>query len=66
MKIKDKQALQQQTIDQLKTALKAAQLEVLKLKIERTTTGPKDVCQLRKIRQKIAIIKTFIREKELK
>lgn len=64
MKTKDLKKLKQSTQAQLEKALEKTQEEILKLRLK-TDASEKDVHQPRKLRKKLAIIKTLIREKQL-
>ncbi|MBU0619407.1 50S ribosomal protein L29 [Patescibacteria group bacterium] len=65
MKSKELKELHQQTLIQLQQSLKQAQAELFKARIAKATKKIKDNQVAKRIRKKIKIIKTIIREKEL-
>lgn len=66
MKKKERKILHKQNLKELNESLKKTQLELVKARMEKATAKVKDVYKITKIRKKIAVIKTIIRERELK
>ena len=65
MKKKDKEALAKLTLKELYRRLEEEVKALAKLRIDKSLGRIKDKCALSKISDKIAVIKTKIREKEL-
>ncbi len=65
MKKKEKLSLRSMKIDELKKILIEAQKDIAKKRVIRHTTQSKNVQDLSAIKRKIAVLETFIREKEL-
>jgi len=65
MKKKKLESLRAKKIEELKTLIEAAEIELVKLKMEKAGKKLKDVTALRKKKEEIAIMKTLIRESEL-
>lgn len=66
MKLKDKQTLHTKTIKELTSDLDKSVVELTKLKLDLKTNQLKDTTQLKKLRHKIAVIKTIIHNKPKK
>lgn len=65
MKRKQQEELRLKTIDELQNLLQKAEVELVKLRMEKASGRTKDTTVLRKKRKQIAVIKTLIREKQL-
>lgn len=63
MKLKDKKLLHAKTKKDLETDLDKSIQSLDKLKLDQTTNKLKDTSQLKKLRYKIAFIKTLISQK---
>lgn len=66
MKRKQKEELRAKKIDELQSLLQKAEAELVKLRMEKASGRTKDTTVLRKKRKQIAVIKTLIRERQLK
>jgi ribosomal protein L29 len=65
MKKKEKDSLRSLDAKELAQKVKDAQAAILKLHLEKNSTSVKNSRQARRQRQLIAVIKTYMREKEL-
>lgn len=65
MKKKEKQELHQKTISQLQKEVIKAEKEIAKLRLELRAGKVKNVRGLMNQRQRLAVLKTILREKEL-
>jgi len=66
MKTKQKKELREKTIKQLESKLEKVERQLFDLKMKQTTSGLKDIKKPARLRKQIAVIKTLIREKQLK
>ncbi|MFC1627091.1 50S ribosomal protein L29 [Patescibacteria group bacterium] len=68
MKLKDKQLLKAKSVTELQADLNNSVEELVKLRLDLKTNKLKDTSQVGKLKNKIAIIKTFIgqQQKEVK
>lgn len=65
MKIRDKQELHTKTMDELVKLIKDARDELSSLRLEKVQNKLKNTSDLSNMRNKIAVIKTILKEKEL-
>jgi len=65
MKKKELENLRTKKVEELKALIPAAEMELVKLRMEKATGKLKNVSAIGKKRKKIAAIKTLIRESEL-
>jgi len=65
MKKKELENLRTKKVEELKALIPAAEMELVKLRMEKATGKLKNVSAIGKKRKEIAVIKTLIRESEL-
>ena len=65
MKKKEKDSLRSLDTKELLQKVKDAQEALLKIHMDKSTSSTKNTRQMRKLRQTIAIVQTYVREKEL-
>lgn len=65
MKSKDKETLKNMSADELKTQLRDLEKHLFQIKFKRSASPLENPLEIRLIRRKMAMIKTWLRAKEL-